>query len=181
MPSKSCRDDKAFEPPTSCILETKEIDSFASFFFFHESFFYKRYIPGPGHLRGEDTHLSKLTEDKVKEIRRRAALGESFYDIAEEFNMSDVSIRDVAKGLTWKHVEEGKDCMVIRGPKSMPRGEESGNAKLTEDKVREIRKRSAVGDSYVTLSRAYNIGISAITSVVKRRNWKHVSDEEVTV
>ncbi len=49
--------------------------------------------------------MAKLTEEKAQEIRRRAALGESFKSLAMEFGVSDVMIRLVVRRKNWTHVE----------------------------------------------------------------------------
>lgn len=55
-------------------------------------------------------------------------------------------------------------------------GEQNASAKLTEDQVREIRKRYAAGGvSLRTLGQEYGVGKSAIHQIVKGRNWKRVT------
>ena len=55
---------------------------------------------GGGELVG--TH--KLTNDKVREIRRRSSLGEKPLCLAKEFGVSRSNIRFICKRLTWKCV-----------------------------------------------------------------------------
>lgn len=47
-------------------------------------------------------------------------------------------------------------------------------AKLTEEKVREIRKRRAAGDSYYSLARDFDLTPSGVYYIVTR-HWKHVT------
>lgn len=62
----------------------------------------------------------------------------------------------------------------------MLRGEEHGNAKLTVDQVREIRRRYAPGanrhstGNRAALAEEFGVAPSTIRDVVQRRRWKHV-------
>lgn len=55
--------------------------------------------------RGEASGLSKLTEAKVREIRRlRAEEGLTQVELAARFGMSRTPIADILAGRTWRHV-----------------------------------------------------------------------------
>ncbi len=54
--------------------------------------------------RGERHYLAKLTEDDVREIRRRATAGEKQKTLAEDFGVVQTGISKIVKLLTWKHV-----------------------------------------------------------------------------
>ena len=63
-----------------------------------------------------------------------------------------------------------------RPPEHCVRGERQGNARLTENEVRAIRRlyqsgRVTQGD----LAEAFGVGRPAICSIVTDRNWRHVS------
>jgi len=58
--------------------------------------------------RGELQGNSKLTEEKVHEIRR-LLVDETQTAIALKFNVSNVTISDVARGVTWMHVKEEEE------------------------------------------------------------------------
>ena len=55
-----------------------------------------------------------------------------------------------------------------------PRGEQMPCAKLTEDKVREIRGRKKTGDTLTALALAYGVAVSTIERILARKVWKHV-------
>jgi hypothetical protein len=55
------------------------------------------------------------------------------------------------------------------------KGEARKNAKLTKEKVNEIRKLAAQGSGYDELAEIYSVHPKTIESVVKRINWKHVA------
>jgi hypothetical protein len=54
--------------------------------------------------RGEQLPQARLTEAAVREIRRLLALGTRGCDIAQQFMVSPMTISDVARGATWRHV-----------------------------------------------------------------------------
>lgn len=62
------------------------------------------------------------------------------------------------------------------GPTRSPHflGEAHGMAKLTEQKVREIRSRHAAGELQRELARAFGVSRSAIGLIVHRLKWRHV-------
>jgi len=54
---------------------------------------------------GEAHHYAKLTDDKVRRIRRlRAVYGYTIKELAELFEVGKTTIRDVLARHTWKHV-----------------------------------------------------------------------------
>jgi hypothetical protein len=56
-----------------------------------------------------------------------------------------------------------------RGP-----GERAPVSKLTDQKILEIRARSASGETHVAISKDYGVTAACICSIVKRRSWKHI-------
>lgn len=54
------------------------------------------------------------------------------------------------------------------------RGEKVNTAKLTEEDVREIRKKSDSGWSTARLMRDYGVAKTTINRIISGRNWKHV-------
>ncbi|QDF18885.1 HNH endonuclease [Gordonia phage SCentae] len=62
--------------------------------------------PESPRARGERVAQSKLTEDAVREIRRRyTAGGVSQQSLADEFGVNQTKISDVVRRRTWRHVE----------------------------------------------------------------------------
>lgn len=55
-------------------------------------------------------------------------------------------------------------------------GENNGQAKLTVDQVRDIRKRARQGARYTVLAASFGITESNIRAIVHRRTWKDVED-----
>lgn len=56
--------------------------------------------------KGEDQHLSKLTEEQVLEIRRLYESNQhgTRKKLREKFGVSESAIRDILNGKTWKHL-----------------------------------------------------------------------------
>lgn len=53
-------------------------------------------------------------------------------------------------------------------------GSRTSNAKLTEEQVREIRRRLDEGDSIKNVALAFKMSYPAIDGIKNRRNWKHI-------
>ena len=54
--------------------------------------------------RGENNGHAKLTEDLVREIRRRVRGGESVRGIARQLQLGEATVSHANKGRTWRHV-----------------------------------------------------------------------------
>jgi hypothetical protein len=54
------------------------------------------------------------------------------------------------------------------------RGTKNGNAKITEDTVREIRRRCALGESQRLVGLDYGLQQMQISRIVRRERWAHV-------
>lgn len=61
-------------------------------------------VPNDHRTRGEGHHTSVLTEDVVRDIRERAARGESRQAIADAVGFARSTVQDVASRRTWAHV-----------------------------------------------------------------------------
>jgi len=81
----------------------------------------------------------------------------------------------------WSHIHPEK---IARGdrhfshlyPEKLARGESNGNAKLTEEKVADIRRRHAQGEfggeSTRVLAKEYGVSQSVISAIVNYKTWK---------
>jgi len=75
--------------------------------------------------------------------------------------------------LCWGTPKENGEDNVRLGV--MPIGENNGNSRLCEQQVLDIRELYATGNYvYRQLAEAYNVTITAICEIVKRRKWKHI-------
>ena len=57
---------------------------------------------------------------------------------------------------------------------NVPRGEDSGHAKLTDGQVYEIRGMLSAGMKQKTIAEIYGLDPSAISNINRRRNWFHL-------
>jgi hypothetical protein len=71
--------------------------------------------------------------------------------------------------------DTGEQHWTRRKPERMTIGERVISSKLTEDDVREIRRRHAGGELQATLSAEYGIVQSGISAIIHRKSWKHVT------
>jgi hypothetical protein len=55
-------------------------------------------------VKGSAVKSAKLTEEKVRELRRLSALGEPGYVLAERFGVSGPTVSLVVSRKAWKHV-----------------------------------------------------------------------------
>jgi len=121
--------------------------------------------------QGEDIGNSRLTEDAVREIKRRCAT-EIDQDIADDYGVAHQTIARIRRGDTWQGIDPG----VIRDKPLMPQGEAHHFAKLTTGQVDEIRKLYADGVERETIAARFGIHPVYIYNLVRGANWKHTHD-----
>ena len=97
----------------------------------------------------------------------------------------------VGAGLVLRHTCDNKQCvnphhllpgtqreniqdMVNRGRNA--KGERIPQSKLTNDKVRLIRRRVSEGEKQITIAKELGVSTSSINRVVKLQRWTHVKD-----
>lgn len=127
-------------------------------------------------LVGEEHKHSKLTAEKVREIIEQLADGESTYKIAEDYGVSKVLICNILRGKNWRHVPRPDHPRFgDRGRGKGRYGEDSMNAKLTEENVRELRQLYASGEWEMRpLAAKFGIGLSQVKRIIDRTTWRHV-------
>lgn len=67
--------------------------------------------------------------------------------------------------------------MITKGRHVAPKGEDSGNVKLTEEQVKEIRstyRPKSKRFGLRSLSDKYGVTKSTIAGIIRRKSWKHV-------
>lgn len=122
-------------------------------------------------VKGEAVNLAKLTRTDVVEIRIHLDAGWSQSDVARKFKVDVTTIKAIAHGRTWKHVEGGPD---LSGRDWRLRGERNKSAKLTVAKVREARTLHAEGWTFTALGERYGVSRVAIRNAVVGQTWKTV-------
>ena len=143
---------------------------------------------------GEGIGTSKLTAMQVEEIIRRLAAGEANKVIARDYPVSESVIGFIRKGKSWKHLPRPAGLSderlhwskrmpqyLARGSNNgsrkkyehIPKGEDSHNAKLTEQDVKAIRELHGK-HSMRELADKFHVGKSQIKRIIDRATWKHV-------
>jgi hypothetical protein len=89
-----------------------------------------------------------------------------------------------AENVAWKTPSENAEDKVLHGtslrgrdnnpPESRPRGERSGQSKLTELQVLEARKLMGMGISARSIARVMGISSSQAVSIKNRQSWSHI-------
>jgi hypothetical protein len=76
----------------------------------------------------------------------------------------------------------GDDNVSRKYIERMPRGAQVNTCKLSEDQVREIRRRySAGGTSFGKLAAEYAVSKFNIACIIKRKTWKHLNDSSMPI
>ena len=70
--------------------------------------------------------------------------------------------------------QDNMDDMRAKGRFKHPIGEGMGMKKLTAADIPEIRRRSTLGETQKSIAASYHVDPSAISNVVRRRNWAHI-------
>ena len=118
--------------------------------------------------KGVTNGQSKLSEDDVKNIRRRFGNGEFGTIIAKDYGVSPGLIYHIKNGKAWKHTIEADECEKLKKIKK------NHPVKLSEKDVREIRSRNAKGERVSDLAKEYDVQTTMISRIKNGRAWKHV-------
>ena len=107
-------------------------------------------------------------------IEDSGAQSEPSTDAVENDSKSDPEVSEAQSEQSAETVDDdntvdGEDVEVKQPPKST-----RANAKVTEDQVREIRSRSAAGESNSELAKEFDLSPTAVRNIVLRNTWKHV-------
>lgn len=119
-----------------------------------------------------ETNRHKLTSQEVREIRdiypqlTARALGRIY-------GVNASSVSSAIKGQSWSHIEAGKKQV-------MRNGVHHHNVKLTEQQVKEIRRRYAHGGIFQReLAADYGVTEHTVKGILSGRLWKHLTDEDL--
>ena len=81
--------------------------------------------------------------------------------------------RNGSRTMPWR-LKRGDDHHFRKNPELIARGERSGQSKVTEADVRRIREMRKSGMTLRSIGQVFDIGTSAVHSIVNRATWKHV-------
>lgn len=132
------------------------------------------------HARGRALPRTKLTEEIVVEIRGRYLAGDvSQAQLSEKYGVSQGSIFRLLSGMCWKHVSTHlaeTSALIVHGTR---RGADHAMAKLNWDKVAEIRRRCATGESAKSLAKEFGVSAAMIFLIKSNKNWTKPSSVRV--
>ena len=119
-------------------------------------------------LKSENHPRAKMTNQEVIDVRQRYINGESidsiYKDYKERYSNKD-TFKRIVLGETYKDVGNIPSKSQIRHT----------NAKLTDQQVREIRKRYETEKiSYAKLGEEYGISSSSVYQIIKRKTYQHI-------
>jgi len=120
-----------------------------------------RHIINPGDKYGRLTVLREVQKAAADGRRYRAALCRC--DCGEESTPRISSLRS----------GDAQSCGCSRGPPKY--GEGNPRAKLTSEKVRQLRARRADGLTYRQLATEFGISDVSACAAVNRKTWAHVN------
>jgi hypothetical protein len=124
--------------------------------------------------RGAGHGRAKLTDDKVREIRRRyqGQWGEQT-KLAKEFGVSQMLIAKIVRGEIWTHLDpdyKPKVCLA----EHLAQGKNHGAAKLTPRSVRAMRRAFTDGVSIENIAKRFSVARQIARDVVYGKTWKSV-------
>ena len=114
-------------------------------------------------IQDKDNPEYDFTEDETKMLQ---AFQDALKDFQKQSGESDQAGSNDEKEIIEKTIDSENTEKVDTAKRS--------RAKVTEKQVKDIRKRSAAGESYNNLSKEFGITTTAIRNIVKRNTWKDV-------
>jgi hypothetical protein len=139
--------------------------------------------------RGEQRHNAKLTEADVLAMRAKYAAGETVYAIAALAGVTQSCAENAISGKSWAHVPGAVVLVQGRRPAhgtrngratkpesySRFRGETHPKSKLTDQQVRDVRRRVSAGETQSAVARELGVHTSTVHLIVKGHNWPQVA------
>jgi len=117
--------------------------------------------------RGVKNNAARFIEAQIIDIRRRVASGEKQLALAIEYGTRQSAISQIVRRKIWADIDDGTSITDFNSTR-----------KLTEDQVREIRRRSDLGESRVSLGREFGVVASTISTIARRETWDDVPETE---
>ena len=134
---------------------------------------------------GEDRPQSKLTEDDVAEARKLRQQGMGWMKLAKRYGVHQTCIISAVTGKTWAHVAEPIPTYVGRagrttGPRAKQKpgaraGLKNPAAKMTPEKVCEMRALRAQGKTVEALANEFGLSVPSAHKIVTLQSWTSVS------
>lgn len=84
-------------------------------------------------------------------------------------------IRDDNRLSNLRWATQSDNCADKQACGTAQRGETANNHKLTENAVREIRRRHEAGETGKSLAKEYGMSVAGICAAIRGKTWKHVA------
>ena len=121
--------------------------------------------------KGEESNRAKFTWKQAREIRECYYNSEVTYkQLAEKYRVSVSGIQNVIKNRSF--VE--KEYIPINNHKDK-NGSKNPSAKLTEQKVLDIREKYSQGDTINDLATIYCVSYACVRNIVLHKSWKNLT------
>jgi hypothetical protein len=127
---------------------------------------------------GERNRHAVLTEELVKALRDEAETGVAYTVLAIKYGITASSIGKIVRGNTWAHLNGPVRLKAMKPTAKYIDGrKDNGRKKLTEEEVREIRKRWASGTiSQSALARELGVTPQLIGQIVRKQIWASIEE-----
>ena len=123
---------------------------------------------------GELSRANKLTAAQVAEIKVRLWNGETLRAIASDYGVTKACISGIATGDTWPDIPSPPGERIFGYDGRFIPGQKPQNTKLTEEQVREIRRRYDLKEGCEVIAADFGITGGNVSMIGRRKTWKHV-------
>lgn len=125
--------------------------------------------------KGENSRISKFTDNDIRSIKEMLRDGCRGKDIAALYGVAKATITQIKNGVNWAHIKVDGFTESNATGLNYSKGSTHPQAKVTEKDVVDIRELYTTGEyTYSSLGRKYNISPAIVSDIIKRRTWKHV-------
>lgn len=112
--------------------------------------------------RGSNNGQAKLTEESVLQILQLAHEGWKSERIAQKFRVHQAYVCRIVRRQSWKHIPWDKPYPY------------RPSTKLTVEQVKEIRRRSRLGEKRASLAREFGVTAANVSYIATGKGWKGV-------
>lgn len=123
---------------------------------------------------GERSSAKKLSKGDVETILSRLWSGESASSISRDYPVGQGAILSISQGKTWPDVPRPTGPRLPSPTGRYKTGDQPGITKLTEDQVREIRRRYDLKEGCEIIAADFGITGGNVSMIGRRKTWKHV-------
>ncbi len=123
-------------------------------------------------VNGEANPFSKLTDEKVTAIRAAYIDGMPRTELSASFDVNPLTLQDIIYGRSWTHLFGVNGSPTLADLRAARRARPG--AKITEETVKEIRRRLATGEQGKDIAEAYGIHKATVSDIKCGKIWRHV-------